>query len=347
MRKDAVFTVLRNDHVAQELARKLMQHAGHSIHQVSNVRARLRNMQICKDNASLRSATSSTLFSLLNFRAVIEAVKSVTGYCVHSHEYKAPATAVHLGPDVRRCAELLNSTAIQGGDTVTADGARAFAGLCVTDWNDEISGGARSEIETRKMNNPKLLPMTSDVMKLTTHLRETQTENFTVVQQKCYDGNFVRSFKMLSDATLAQLILFNRRKQGEVRKLTVQQYADNAQKVRRYADVEDCLSELEKKLYSFFTRIEIRGKRGKHVPLPLTADQKTIMEYLASPEMRLDAGINEENLYVFAATKGSVVYVRGHDVLRQFANSCDTEHPRELRSSNFRKHVADLEPQMP
>jgi len=34
--------------------------------------------------------------------------------------------------------------------------------------------------------------------------------------------------------------------------------------------------------------------------------------------------------------------VRGHDVLRSFAQSCGADHPMTLRSSDFRKHLATM-----
>jgi len=347
MRKDAVFMAIKNDPIVHELARKLMQQAGHSPHHINYVRARLRKigrmlLHVRKDTAALRCATLRTVISPVHFKSVVAAVKAVSGYNSDSHQYAAPSTAIHLGHDVKKCAELLISMAIQETDSVTAKQAQKFLGLCSSDWKYEISGGARREIQAKTFNNPKLLPMTSDVMKLTTCIRQKQAESFVVVKQKNNDSNFIQSFKMLTDATLAQLILFNRRRQGEVSKLTVKQYTDNRAKVSRFAEVEDCLSPLERNLCNCFTRIEIRGKRGKNVPLLLTSDQKEIMDHVVDPDLRRNAGIAQDNPYVFALTKGSVWYVRGHDVLRYFAQNCDAVRPQELRSSNFRKHLATM-----
>jgi len=79
-------------------------------------------------------------------------------------------------------------------------------------------------------------------MKLTTHLRDVQTEHTVSVRQKAYDGNFMQSSRTLANATLAQLILFNRRRQGEMSRLTVLCYTRNANVGPRFAKVEDCLS---------------------------------------------------------------------------------------------------------
>ena len=347
MRKGSVYMAIRNDPIVHELARKLMSRAGHSTHHINYVRARLRKigrvlLQIRNDNVNLRNATIRSIIAPTNFKAVIAAVKAVCGYSVQYHHYQAPSTAVHIGHDLRKCAVFLKSMAVQEMDHATVWRAQSFADLCSSDWNDEISGAARREMQAKKFNNPKLLPLTSDVVKLNTHLKDVQAQNYTIVQQRSFDSNFCQAFKSLTDVTLAQLIIFNRRRQGEVSKLTIDLYTANAKKVTRFAEVDDCLSPLEKELCQFFTRIELPGKRHNCVPLLITSDQKRMMDLLVDPEMRAAAGIAEDNAYVFALTKGSMSFVRGHDVLRSFAQSCGADRPMTLRSSDFRKHLATM-----
>ena len=347
MHKDAVFMVIKNDSLIHELARKLMSRAGHSVKSINNVRARLRKvgrvlLQIRKNNASLRSATVRTVISPTLFKTVVGAAKEVCHYNSDTYKYGAPSTAVHLGHDLRACATFLKSMAAQEPDLDTERKAQSFAELVTSDWNYEISGAARRDMQAKKFNNPQLLPLTADVMKLTTHLKDVQTEHIVSVRQKAYDGNFIQSFRMLADATLAQLILFNRRRQGEVSRLTVHCYTSNANVGPRFAEVEDCLSPVEKKLCSFFTRIELAGKRNNCVPLLLTDGQKEIIGYLVDQDLRQHAGISEANPYVFALGKGSLMHVRGHDALRYFSQNCDAVRPELLRSSAFRKHLATM-----
>ena len=60
--------------------------------------------------------------------------------------------------------------------------ARALDSEAITDErNYEIAGGARRELQTQKFNRPNLLPLTSDVVKLTTYLKDTVAENLAVV----------------------------------------------------------------------------------------------------------------------------------------------------------------------
>jgi len=368
MRKDAVFMAIKNDALIHELARKLMSRVGasdsgrrkgkagtltsqsgarDSNRSVGNIRARLRKigrllLQVRKDNPSLRNATVHKIISPTLFKAVVHAAKEVCCYDADERKYGAPSTAVHLGHDLRTCAAFLSSMAVQETDLDTEQKAKSFANLIKEDWNYEVSGGARREMQARKFNNPQLLPLTADVMKLTSHLKDVQAEQVVLVRQKAFGDNFVQSFRALADATLAQLILFNRRRQGEVSRLTVDCYSRNANAGRRFTEVEDCLSTVEKKLCSFFTRIELAGKRNNCVPLLITAEQKEILDYLVEPDLREKAGISEANPYVFALGRGSLMHVRGHDALRYFSQSCDAVKPELLRSSAFRKHLATM-----
>jgi len=70
---------------------------------------------------------------------------------------------------------------VQTGDLTTMHKAQAFVKLITDEWNYEIAGGARRELQTQKFNRPNLLPLTSDVVKLTTYLKDTVAENLAVV----------------------------------------------------------------------------------------------------------------------------------------------------------------------
>ena len=133
-----------------------------------------------------------------------------------SHVYGAPSVAVHLGHAMKKCAIIVKNIAVQEEDNSTAERAQAFADLCSSEWNDEIASGARRSLHNRKFNKPLLLPLASDISKLATHLKEVQEGTMAIVQKRKYDCEFSRAFRSLLQCMLAQLILFNRRRQGEV-----------------------------------------------------------------------------------------------------------------------------------
>ncbi|KAF3835904.1 hypothetical protein F7725_028462 [Dissostichus mawsoni] len=60
----------------------------------------------------------------------------------------------------------------------------------------------------------------------------------------------------------------------------------------------ECLTPLEKQMCDFFIRVEIRGKRGRGMPVLLKPSMVTAMELLAGT--REMCGMNKENIYMFA-----------------------------------------------
>lgn len=74
----------------------------------------------------------------------------------------------------------------------------------------------------------------------------------------------------LAEATLAKVILFNRRRSGEEERMSLSDY----QHIERHVntDIFDGLSEWEKNLCERLKRVEVRGKRGPKVPVLFTLE---------------------------------------------------------------------------
>ncbi|KAL1272199.1 hypothetical protein QQF64_028061 [Cirrhinus molitorella] len=74
----------------------------------------------------------------------------------------------------------------------------------------------------------------------------------------------LHAYKTLNETILAQVIIFNKRREGEASRLTLDIY-QKASTGAINEDIYETLSPLEKELSKLLTRIEIRGKRGKKV----------------------------------------------------------------------------------
>jgi len=81
-------------------------------------------------------------------------------------------------------------------------------------------------------------------------------------------------------------------------------------------DVTQCLSKLEKDLSKDFTRVVIRGKRGRKVPVLLIRDMTRSLDFLIEHRTQ-ENNISETNKY---ARQNSDCHIRGSDCLRKFAN---------------------------
>lgn len=97
------------------------------------------------------------------------------------------------------------------------------------------------------------------------------------------------------------------------------------------------LSKGENKIYSKIERIQIRGKRGKKVPILFTKNMSQCINKII--EMRKENGVSDTNIYVFELPFSSKSF-RGCNALREEASKCGAEFEHTLTSSKLRKHVS-------
>ncbi len=89
--------------------------------------------------------------------------------------------------------------------------------------------------------------------------------------------------------------------------------------------------------------VEIRGKRGRKVPIILTKDMQESIDLLN--HTRAAVGIAEKNPYVFARpTKQSLGCIRACDSLRRFKRECEPplSNPEHVTGTKLRKYIATI-----
>lgn len=201
-------------------------------------------------------------------------------------------------------------------------------------WNEMISATALRNIREAKWNVPALMPFTEDVQKLHAHLSEVQDEWYNALNE----NPSTKAWMELAKTCLVQMILFNRRREGEVAGMPLSAFISRDTS-DPHEDVDWALSELEKKLCRHFTRIVIRGKRGRPVPILLTPKMLSALELLV--KQREACGVLKDNGYMFARP-AAMTHFRGSDCIRSFAKLCGAKSPTSLTSTRLRKHAATL-----
>nr|XP_043879455.1 uncharacterized protein LOC122767933 isoform X2 [Solea senegalensis] len=269
-----------------------------------------------------------------NFRHVIQAVRAVAGYELDSNSYKIPSLALKLGHSLAKVAGIVQCNAIIENRHEVAELAKQFATLYEKKWTESISGAALGTLQQAKWNKPLVLPFTQDV---------TLMHRFLAIEcAKCMKDVEERpdstSFGNLAKVTLTQVVLFNRKRQGEVSKMELQTFTSR-NRTELNPDIMMGLTELEKNLAKHFDRVEIRGKRSRMVPVLLTPDMVAAMDLLI--KNRIECQVHTENVYLFARP-GVLSHYRGSDCLRTYANQCGAKNPEALTSTRLRKQVATL-----
>jgi len=270
------------------------------------------------------------------FNTVLEAVKQMTGFNSSSNRFAVPSTALKLRHSLVKVSHILQGEAVRQEDADLNSKAEQFMKLIELEWTTHVSSNALKTLYQKKWNMPQILPLSEDIKKLQDHLKSLEV----VHKKNLIDQPTPNSWNQLSQVTLTQLILFNRRREGEVSRMELSTYLQrNTHSM--HDEVLESLSPFEKKLCENLTRVEVRGKRGRKVPVLFPANIKESVELLN--KSREEAGISPTNPYIFARPfYGSQESIRGCDCLKRFAESCGATRPENLTSTKLRKHVATV-----
>ncbi|KAJ4936945.1 hypothetical protein JOQ06_001529 [Pogonophryne albipinna] len=261
-------------------------------------------------------------------------IKSLSKFRPSKNEFGKPSTAVKLGFSLKGAVEVLIGQTLMNEDDLGEKRAKKFFELLEKNWKNYVSVSAHQTIKENSWNKQDDIPLTKNVMALRDHLRIVEDE----AREKLSQQLSLPAYKQLNEAVLAQVIIFNKRREGEASRLTLDTYKKvNTTSIND--DIYETLSPLEKELSKLLTRIEIRGKRGRKVPVFFTERMKESIDLLI--KWRDEAGIPADNPYLFARP-GAMTNIRGCDCLRRYADESKAENPELLRSTKLRKQVATL-----
>ncbi|XP_059907746.1 uncharacterized protein LOC132457512 isoform X3 [Gadus macrocephalus] len=269
-----------------------------------------------------------------NMDHLIKAVKIVAGFDEEKNVFKKSNLALKLGHSLKKIADLVTCEALIAGHKEKANSTEDFLQIYKTRWNEYVSASAYRSLHEAKWNAPQLIPFTEDVKKMHLYSDDKQKEYSHVLSGDQTSKNWTK----LAQVILTRVILFNRRREGEVSKMFLTMFSSRTS-TPLHDDVAHALSDIEKQLCKYFTRIEIRGKRGRKVPVLLTPAVVESLELLT--KQRSACGVPANNHFLFARP-GTVNHLRGSDAIRLFARVCGAQRPDSLSSSKLRKQVSTL-----
>ncbi|XP_059192255.1 uncharacterized protein LOC131974118 [Centropristis striata] len=338
MTYDEVTRTIQNDKLLLQFGQHLFDLNGSRKNRHDLIRQRLRELGrllvVAQKKTSIRKAEE--LIYPSNFSSVISAVKELAGYNPENNTFLTPSLALKVGHSLGVLCELVETDNLStvNRDNTLVEYAREFKTIKSFRWKALITRGATTTMKELKWNAPPILPFTEDVKCLDSHMEKVKD----VAEKMMKLSPSANSYATLAKVTLAQVIIFNRRREGEVSRMEFATFMAR-KKSELNKDMEACLTPLEKKMCDFFTRVEIRGKRGRAVPVLLKPSMLSAMELLA--QTRELCGVLKENFYMFARP-GALSAYRGGECIQKFARESGAKNPEVLTSTRLRKHIATM-----
>ncbi|XDV36910.1 hypothetical protein PO909_006624 [Leuciscus waleckii] len=336
MKQDEVASVVRNYFSIIQFAQSLYNKHGQDPTKYEYIRQKLREvgrLLLClRTEFSVHNLEDAV--KPANFQRVVQAVKKVSGFDEQKHSYQKPSLALKLGHTLKKIADIIHCRALMAEDEELIRHTDIFKKLYTSRWSELVSHSALKTLSDAKYNKPSTLPFTEDVQILHQYLEKSAESAFCSLKEEATTQNYAQLAKL----TLAQIIVFNRRRAGEASKMRLKSFHER-DNTKLHEDVALGLSKTEQKLCNYFSRIEIMGKRGRKVAVLLTPSVVDALSLLAS--RRTECGVCATNVFLFARPT-SMSHYRGQDCLRVHASQCGAKHPEYLRSTQLRKHVATL-----
>ena len=170
-------------------------------------------------------------------------------------------------------------------------------------YEDDFFGDAYYDLQYRKnvnLRKPVNLPKDDDISMLMAECNNIMSS----IDPYCYPS---QSFIDIRSATATSIIIFCARRGGEPVRLQLYQWEEAVS--GEWVDKEDMPDEfnMSTMLITFQT-----GKGSDHlVPVMFPPECIKAMRYLTSKEVRRDAGVHENNPYIFASTQNSQSHASG------------------------------------
>jgi hypothetical protein len=250
--------------------------------------------------------------------------------------FKTPSIGLRLGHVLLKCAHIKRGMGIRRNDNDMRSEAERFIELHNGEWTDKVSSRALTTLQLKKDAKIEILPSTSDLVKLQS-FQSSEIQKAT--DQLLVSPNYHR-WRSLAEMTLSRIIVFNKRRGGEVSKLLLSSYVERPDwKKECNKDLIDTLKPIEKQLLNRMDLVFIPGKRNRKVPILLTTEVKFAMD--AMVKTRSVCNIPSENPYFFS-NDSSNGQLNGWFVLNKVAGLAGLEHAALITSTRLRKYIATV-----
>lgn len=279
-----------------------------------------------------------------NFDSVLSAARNIVGYDPFQKTFKSPSLALHLGTSVKMVCDELSHLILKEANGFKCESQshadtwlkhiKNFKKQIESRWNIELSSLANKDLMEKRWQKPLLLPLVSDIKIFRDGCLKLASNCEKIFLEKNDDAE---TYKKLVRCTLALLILFNRRRIGDVQFLKLKDYS--REQISNYVDFESVLTETERVLTKKYKRV-INGGKGSRVVALLIPE--VIQKYINILLKHRETYILPENDYLFACPGSTIKWGKGDVAINTLAKDMNLKNPEAISSNRLRKQIATI-----
>uniref|UniRef100_A0A1A8SM76 Si:dkey-51d8.9 n=1 Tax=Nothobranchius rachovii TaxID=451742 RepID=A0A1A8SM76_9TELE len=309
-------------------------------HQYIRQNLRLVARLLLEAQKSTPMRTLENFFQPSNFKHVVSAVKSIAGYDPETKTFTTPSLAFKVGYNLQKICSVVEGTAVKYGDAKAEEACKIFQSLYQKKWNKHISSRAVRNLKETKKKNKDDAPFVEDVKRLHDHMEKVHRD----AEEKLKENICSENYLALAKVVLAQILVFNKRKTREVTSISLTAFRSR-KKSDVPGDIDVSVSNLEKTLCGFFSRVDIKGNCGRMLPVLLKPSFESAIELLIS--VREECGVPKDNPFVFGIPSPFPSTTLKKWVCTQiYVKECGAEKPAALTLPKLRQRFATMLPRI-
>lgn len=313
---------------------------------VSNLMREMARLKI----AIQKSTTIVSFMDILKpkmYSSIIAATKVISGYNPEHKTFKASSLALKLGTKLKFICDIAKKVVITSDPLFPKLNSKErylkikeieqIREMIESHWCNDISSLANKVLNEKKVLKLQFLPLTEDVQKFNMYISFMADSAYEKLK---FNENMLFNYRLLSECTLCLVLLFNRKRIGEVQYLEIDAYERDYSSINQEESL-NLLSAFEKSMSATLKRIIVFGKGSKPVPILFTRKMQKYIDLLLVTR-RSSNIIPPTNKYVFAYPGSEDRWINGSAVIRKMAQKCGAKQPELLTSTKFRKQIATI-----
>ena len=249
MKSDEISLIARNDGLIKDVGEMLLEKHGEKQNNLVSQKMReLARLVMQLRETELRpDAQLSDFIKPEKFDVVVSAVRNISNF--HFKEgvqnVATPSLSLKLGHSLKKCVYILRGQALRRKDKDMQENADNFEKLLESEWSHRVSHHSLSALSTSKFNKVQLLPLADDLEKLRKYVLLKMSSSVQLLEEKPK----LEAWSDLAQATLARLVMFNKRRGGEASKMLLESYLNRPDWTKvNSPEIMSALSSFEKEL---------------------------------------------------------------------------------------------------